>query len=196
MAGAYRNPHPPPGVYPDMSTCIALLRGVNVGGHNKVPMAELRDRCGEAGLDEVETYIQSGNLVLDAPESPRRVEARVEAVIRDAFDLDIPVIARSAETWDDYIRADPLKGATSERPKRVRLCLSKAPVADDAQNQLRERAVEERIEAGKDALWIDYGPRGADSGLTTALLDRLVGSTVTSRNWNTVLELQKLANKR
>lgn len=179
-----------------MTVYLCLLRGVNVGGHNRLPMDDLRESCAAAGLGQVDTYIQSGNVLLDSGDGREAVEARLEAVIADGFGLEIPVIARSAETWASYIEANPMEEATTDRPKRVRLCVSKAQPADGALGELRKRAGDERIEERAGALWIDRGPRGADAELTTSVIDRVVGSTVTMRNWNTVLELQELAAAR
>lgn len=76
---------------------VALLRGVNVGGNNKVPMAELRAALEEAGFDGVRTYIQSGNVLLRSRRSARRLEDDVEAVLEQRFGFPVLVVARSHE---------------------------------------------------------------------------------------------------
>ena len=78
-----------------MTTYIALLRGVNVGGNNKVPMAVLRTALEADGFANVRTYIQSGNVLVDATRSsPSKIAGRVKAVIQDTFGLDIATIVR------------------------------------------------------------------------------------------------------
>ena len=78
---------------PSMPTHVALLRGINVGGHRKLPMAELRELCLALGWKDVRTYIQSGNVVFRAQ---RPDPDALAASIRDSFGFDVPVILRSA----------------------------------------------------------------------------------------------------
>ena len=76
-----------------MTTHVILLRGVNVGGNNKVPMADLRARLTDDGFTRVRTYIQSGNVLVDAGRTtPAKVADRVATSIREAFAVDVPVI--------------------------------------------------------------------------------------------------------
>ena len=184
-------------------TFIALLRGINVGGHNKVPMAELRTLCEGLGWEEVQSYVQSGNLVFEAPGEPASLkkglepaslEAELERAIQGRFGLSISVIVRAAADWPAYVAGNPFPGASESAPNAVMLALSKAPPKPGAAEGLRERAADgERIERVGDALWIHYAGGSARSKLSPALLDRLVGSPVTTRNWRTVLKLDELA---
>lgn len=177
-----------------MSTCIALLRGINVGGHNKIPMAELRELCEELGLGDVQSYIQSGNLVFTAKDPPHRLETRIEQAIEKTFGLKIDVIVRTAAQWPEYLKNNPLSEACAKEPSLVMLALSKKPPKTDTVTALRERAAaDERIEAGGGAIWIHYGSGMGRSKLSPAVLDRLVGSSVTTRNWRTILKLAELA---
>lgn len=169
---------------------VALLRGINVGGSHKVPMAELRELAAALGWRDVQTYIQSGNLLARAAGAPATLEARLEAAIERRFGFAVPVVVRSREAWAAYVAGNPLVEASRAEPKLVHLALAKRPPASGAVEGLRARAADgERIEGVGDALWIHY-PQGAGrSKLTPALFDRLAGSPVTARNWNTVLEL-------
>src|SRR4051794_24471585 len=83
------------GRMPRMKTFVALLRGVNVGGRTRVPMAELREALAEVGYEEVTTYIQSGNVVLRAPDGAKAVAAAVEKRIRADFGVEVTVIVRT-----------------------------------------------------------------------------------------------------
>lgn len=175
-------------------TFIALLRGINVGGHNKVPMAELRGLCEELGWAEVRSYVQSGNLVFEAAGEPASLEAELERAIERTFELSIPVVVRAAADWPAYVAGNPFPGASESAPNAVMLALSKAPPKAGAVAGLLERAVNgERVERVGDALWIHYAGSSARSKLSPGLLDRLVGSPVTTRNWRTVLKLDELA---
>lgn len=173
---------------------VALLRGINVGGRNRVPMAELRALCGELGWADVETYIQSGNLVFSSGDGPARLEAELERAIERRFGLAIPVLVRTAAQWAAYAASNPFPEATEAEPNLVMLALSKAAPAPDAVAALQPRAADgERIVRTGDALWIYFAGGAGRSKLTPAVLDRLVGSPVTTRNWRTVVRLAELA---
>ncbi len=177
-----------------MKPFIALLRGINASGHNKVPMTELRSLCLELGWGDVQTYIQSGNLVFTANTNAAKLEEELEGAITRRFGLAISIIVREAGDWPAYVRGNPFPDASASAPKSVMLALGKAPPKEDAVDKLRERASNgERIEQVEDALWFHFAQGVANSKLSPALLDRLVGSPVTTRNWNTVLKLQEMA---
>ena len=179
-----------------MKTFIGLLRGINVGGHNKIPMSELRALCSEIGWSNVQTYIQSGNLILSAAGKPAALEAELQRAIERRFALSIPVIMRAAVDWSAYLQTNPFLAACKKEPHLVMLCLSQKNAKADAVKQLRERAPGgERLAQVGDALWIHFPGGVARSKLSPALLDRSVGSPVTARNWLTVLKLNEMANQ-
>lgn len=172
---------------------IALLRGINVSGKNKVPMAELRTHCAELGWADVQTYIQSGNVLFDAAGSAASHEAELEGLISRKFGLSIPVIVRRGADWPAYAKGNPFLKAAEEEPNRLMLCLSKAKPKTGAVEALRDRAQDgESLELVGDALWIHYAAGAGTTKLSPALLDRLVGSPVTGRNMRTVLKLQEM----
>ena len=177
-----------------MTAFIALLRGINVGGRNKVPMPELRAVCGDLGWEGVATYIQSGNVVFRAGGRPASLEGELERAIEERFDLSVSVVVRAAADWPDYVTGNPFPKASESEPNLVMLALSKEPPKQDAVECLRERAADgERIERFDDALWIHYAGGSGRSKLSPSILDRLVGSPVTTRNWRTVLKIEELA---
>ena len=91
-----------------MTRFVALLRGINVGGHRKVPMARLREVLGEAGFADVATYLQSGNAVVTAPDTdPQAVASHIEQAIAAAFGFDVDVLVRSGAELDAVIAANP-----------------------------------------------------------------------------------------
>jgi uncharacterized protein (DUF1697 family) len=169
------------------SRWVALLRGINVSGHNKVPMAALRALCTRLGFGEVQSYIQSGNLVFDADLTALKIEVTLEAAIAEQFGINISVIVRRGSQWRTTMAGNPFLDACVESPNRVMLCQSKRPPNADAAEVLRARATEgEHIVLVGDAVWIHYANGVADSRLSPALFDRATGSPVTARNWNTV----------
>jgi uncharacterized protein (DUF1697 family)/uncharacterized protein YdhG (YjbR/CyaY superfamily) len=172
---------------------VALLRGVNVGGNNQVPMPALCSLCEELGNRKVQSYIQSGNLVFLAAGVRPTVEAALESGMQRKFGLSIPVVVRTATDWRTYVQSNPFAEASASEPNRVMLALSKKTLTPNVVPKLRERASNgERIHQTGKALWIHFPSGVAKSKLTPSLLDRSAGSPVTMRNWRTVLKLSEM----
>ena len=175
---------------------IALLRGINVSGRNMIPMADLRAICSKSGMTGVETYIQSGNLVLSAAGKPEAIEAEIEGLIERRFELSIPVIVRRASAWPAYIRSNPFAKESRTEANRVMLGLSKRTPLPGAVEGLQERAANgERVKQAGDALWIHFPNGSGTSKLSPSVFDRLVGSPVTIRNFNTVVKLGEMTEE-
>jgi uncharacterized protein (DUF1697 family) len=175
-----------------VSTLIALLRAVNVPGGRKIGMAELRQVCEAGGFSDVRSYIASGNLVLRGKVAG--AERVLEALIGQRFGAAVPVMVRTSGRWATYLAANPLAKAAAEAPSRLVLAVSKQPAAEGAVEALAARATEgEVIARCGDALVLHYPQGIGRSKLSPALVDRLVGSPTTARNWNTVLALAELA---
>lgn len=173
---------------------IGLLRGVNVGGRSRVAMAELRALCAGFGWREVETYIQSGNLVFAAEETAAALETRLEKGLAERMGVTTAVLVRSAAEWRRLIDSNPFAEASKNEPNRVLLGLSKAGLQPGAAAALQATAADgERVEAGGGALWFHYPAGAGRSKLSPSLIDRLAGSPVTARNWRTVLKLAEMA---
>ena len=176
-----------------MARLIALIRGINVGSTRKLPMADLRTACVDAGLGPVETYIQSGNLVLDH-DDPRVAEQMLETVIFERFQLDVPVVARTATTWDALVSACPFPDLAEAEPRSLHILVCKRAPAADAVDALVERARDgERIARWGEEIAIHFTNGAGTSRLSPTLIDRLVGAPATARNWNTVLKLRAMA---
>lgn len=187
-----------------MNTHIALLRGINVTGANRMPMAELRGLCVELGWKDVETYIASGNVVFEAPRPRGRahlsasdMETALERAIQRHFGFVVPVIVRPGADWVRFVEGNPFLYACEAEPNLVMLAMSKSPLRDDALGTLRSRAAGgERIERVDDVLWIHFNAGVARSKLSPGMLDRLAGSPVTTRNWRTVARLGTMVRER
>ncbi|HEX6988219.1 MAG TPA: DUF1697 domain-containing protein [Bacillota bacterium] len=178
-----------------MGRFVALLRGINVGGRNMVPMGELRALCAHLGWASVQTYIQSGNVVFEVGGEPAGLEAALEEALAERFGQAVPVIVRPAARWQAYVEGNPFGRESAEQPNQVMLGVCKTPPLAGAVAALRERAAPgERVEQVDDALWIYFAGGVARSRLTSDLLDRVAGSPVTIRNWRTVLKLRDMAS--
>jgi uncharacterized protein (DUF1697 family) len=176
-------------------TCIALLRGINVGGHNKISMSDLRALCTAIGWRDVETYIQSGNVVFRTSAAAASCEKKLEAAIANELDLDIAVVVRNAAQWSAYVHSNPFAKESDIEAGFVMLALAKRALNADAAQRLQERAtLAERIMQRSEALWLHYPEGAGRSKLTPALFDKFAGSPVTARNWRTVLKLEEMAS--
>jgi uncharacterized protein (DUF1697 family) len=173
---------------------VALLRGINVGGNRKVPMAALCALAAEAGLSEVRHYINSGNLVFDAGGMKAdRVAVLLEREIAGRFGFHVDVVVRTASQWKAYAKGSPFPGAERSRPEFLQLGLSRLPCDEDLEKTLGARATRgERVRLAGGAIWVDFAAGVGRSRLTPALFDKAAGSPVTMRNWNTVLRLDEM----
>jgi uncharacterized protein (DUF1697 family) len=177
-----------------MKTFVALLAAVNVGGR-KVPMSDLRTLANKLGFEGPRTYIQSGNLVFRASDSEKGVLAKLAPAMEKRFGFAIETVLRDKAEWDSYAEGCPFVEVCAKEPNRVFVLVSKAPLAKGAAAALEARGhLGEQARVGAGAVWL-YCPEGIGaSKLTPAVIDRLVGSKVTARNYRTVLEIQKLAS--
>ena len=173
---------------------IVLLRGINVGGHNKVPMVDLRAALTDHGFSAVTTYIASGNVLLDAEDrAEHEVADEVAAVVADRFGLSIPVVARSVADWPGIVAANPFPHAVSE-PKllHVSLC-DRAPDPEAAAAFDRDAFAPDRLEIVGRELYLWYPNGSGRSKLTGAVLERRLGVITTARNWSTMVKLAELS---
>lgn len=174
---------------------VALLRGINVGGHQRVPMETLRTLATEAGCTAPRTYIASGNLVFESTLAPATLEAALERAIAKHFGFEVPVVVRTARQWADCARGSPFTRAETERPHLLHLGLSKAPPVAGCIELLNAKATPpEQVALAPGGVWLDYAGGVARSRLTPAVLDKAVGSSVTARNFKTVLQLRSMLN--
>lgn len=176
-----------------MARLIALLRAVNVGGR-KLAMAELRTLCGELGWRDVETYIQSGNVVFTAPGEGGEIEKTLEEAIERKFGMGVPVMVRTASQWAAYAAANPFPKAAEDEPNRLQILVSKnAPRADAAERLMERAQAGEAVRAAGGALWFHFPAGVGTSKLTPAAIDKAAGSPSTGRNWRTVVKLREMA---
>lgn len=181
-----------------MQCFVALLRGINVGATRKLPMAELRALCLDLGMRQPETYIQSGNLIVDFEGDAGELRRLLERELSAKFGFTVDLIALIGTQWARYVTGNPFSGAVDMLPKAVHLYLSRDPMRPDAAELLSVRArIGERVVMANGALWIDYGAAGVkDSKLSPLAIDKACGSPATGRNWNSVLSIHQLIEAR
>lgn len=175
-----------------MGRMLALIRGINVGGR-VLPMAELRTLCATIGWRNVQTYIQSGNVVFESGDPPAMLEPQLEAAIAERFGFKAPVMVRTPAQWAVYPAGNPFPEAARDAPKSLMLLVPKRPPAANAIEMLQARAtMGERVGRAGDGLWIWFAGGVAGSKLSPLLIDKLVDSPATSRNHRTVMRLKEM----
>jgi uncharacterized protein (DUF1697 family) len=173
---------------------VALLRGINVGGKNKLPMAALERLFRDEGCDEVQTYIQSGNVVFAAEvQRAKLVPARVSARLRRDFGLTVPLVARSARDFLRVAEQNPFLSA-GVAPEELHVAfLAESPTKPAAAALDPARSKGDRFELRGRELYLHLPNGVARTRLTNAYLDATLGTTSTLRNWRTVVELCRRA---
>jgi uncharacterized protein (DUF1697 family) len=173
-----------------MTTQVILLRGINVGGHHQVPMAELKALAGDLGHREPRTYVNSGNLVIESDRDTADVAAELEPALAERFGFDIPVMIRSGAEIAAILAANPYPDGD---PKQVTIAFTAddiEPGAHDRMAELADAAERFRL-AGREA-YIDFAG-GLGRSKLAAHLGRALGTPATTRNLRTVTKLAELA---
>ena len=169
-----------------MKTYIALLRAVNVGGTGKLPMAELRAMCEDAGFHRVRTYIASGNVPLESAASGKQVKAALEARLERYAGKPVGVVVRTGAELAAVLAANPFPQAAPNRA--VAIFLDEAPPADALQAVSGRNG--EEIALGKREIYVHYGEGMADSRLKI-----IAAKAGTARNINTISKLVEMAGQ-
>jgi len=177
----------------DAERHVALLRGINVGGKNRLPMAELRALFEAAGAREVETLIQSGNVVFVARDADSVVRA-AERAIPQRFGFEAPIVLRAGSQLRAcvaHVEADATLAAERER-LHVVFCRERPPAASLAAIDA-SRSPPDRVFTDAPELLLVLPNGVGKSKLTSAYLDRTLRTVTTFRNWRTVLSLEALS---
>jgi uncharacterized protein (DUF1697 family) len=175
------------------ATYVALLRGINVGGKNKLSMQDLVEMFVKAGCDNVRSFIQSGNVIFSAaPGAPERLPSLISTRITKRFGYKIPLVVRSAEQVGKVLSDNPfLKPGVAEEELRV-LFLADMPASQRVENLDPNRSPPDAFKVRGQEIYLRL-PNGAGrTKLTNQYFDSKLGTTSTSRNWRTVTKLFEL----
>lgn len=193
MPARRASPSASPGAPPE--TRVALLRGINVGGKNKLRMADLSALFTKAGCAGVQTYIQSGNVVFDAPAAVADgLPARIERAIADRFGYRIPVVMRTAGELAAISRGNPfLAGGAAPDTLHV-VFLPGVADADRVAALDQDRSPPDELLALGREIYLRCPDGFGRTRITSAYLDATLATTTTVRNWRTVEKLAELAS--
>ena len=178
-----------------MPAAISLLRGVNVGGHHKIKMEELRELYESLGLRHAQTYVQSGNVVFrtDARDFTR-LSKRIADAIEQRFAFRPGVILRTAADLRGVIAANPFASRRDLDPSRLLvLFLASEPPADVRERILRIESEPEELRMEGRELYIYYPNGMARPKVAWTFIERILQTPCTGRNWNTVRKLLEMA---
>ena len=178
-----------------MPAAISLLRGVNVGGHNKIKMEELRDLYGSLGLRQAQTYVQSGNVVFrtDARDFTR-LSKRIADAIEQRFTFRPGVILRTAADLRAVVAANPFAARRDLNPRSLLVqFLASEPSADARERLLRIECEPDEMHMAGRELYIYYPNGMARPKVAWTVIERILQTACTGRNWNTVRKLLEMA---
>lgn len=179
---------------PAKQTYIALLRGINVGGHHKVPMADLRREMELMGFENVITLLNSGNVIFDADPAPEnKLEGKIAKHLEKIFGFSIPVLLCKAEDIKTLIVANPFKDVEVNKDIRLYITfLKKLPDASINLPRVSEDQSFKIIHIQDKAVFsiLDLGKTTTPKGM--GALENLYGKNITTRNWKT---LNRIAGK-
>jgi uncharacterized protein (DUF1697 family) len=175
----------------------ALLRGVNVGGNRKLPMADLKRLVEGLGFTRAETLLASGNVVFDAAEKDgARLEELLEREAKARLRLETDFLVRDAAELKAAVAANPFADAAGERPRHLLVVFTRAPFPADLPDRIAGiYEGPERIAIEDRHLYIDYVEGQGRSKLPQAMAKLKLPRAATGRNWNTVLKLAAMLDR-
>jgi uncharacterized protein (DUF1697 family) len=172
---------------------VALLRGVNVGGHGKAPMADLRMMLADLGFEDPRSLLQSGNLIFRSEATGDALETLLEREAKARLGLSIDVLVRTAAEWAKIVAANPHAAIAKDDPGHLLVMALKSKPDVAGLKELRAWIPgRETIEAVGHELYLTYPAGVGTSKLTGAVIERRLKTRGTARNWNTVTKLAAL----
>lgn len=177
-----------------MKRRVVLLRGINLGAHKRIAMADLREELRAAGYDEVRTYVQSGNVVLGSETAPEALETELERLISERWGFQVPVIVRTGDELAEVVKRNPL-AEVATNPKRYQVSFLSHELDPQAIEGLSSLAAgSERFVAVGRELYAWHPDGVARSKLWAKLAGADLAAKSTARNWTTVENLLEMAS--
>lgn len=180
-----------------MQIYIALLRGINVGGHNKIKMTELKQLCLELNFKNITTYIQSGNIIFKTFETNKiKIEKQLVNALKNQFDYTIKVLILSKNELESIFKSNPFleKYEANSKGLYVTILNKKPDLSGVAKiNELNTNSNDEFIIKNK-CIYLYFQNGSAPSKLSTNLFENKLKVNATTRNWRTLTKLVELSN--
>lgn len=173
---------------------VALLRGVNLGPSRRVSMPQLRGLLEQAGFEDVQTYVQSGNVVLTSKLKPDALARRIERELAGGLGLETQVLVRTRAELAKIVEHDPL-GSEADNPARYQVTFLDRPLTAAKKRELEAADVAPELVAVHGREIYAWHPDGqARSALAALLTAKKLDRAATARNWRTVTKLLELAD--
>lgn len=173
-----------------MSRYIAILRGINVGGKRKILMKDLKEIFSELGFSNIQTYVQSGNVVFDTEkeQNSEKLEKSIEDAIARKYDFSVTTIVRSSEDLRNIISKNPFHPETADLNQHYLVFLKDLPETDNIE-KLEKFDTPDDFRIIENHIFIKYTTRYSDSKLSNNFFENKLKVPASTRNWKTVLKL-------
>ena len=179
-----------------MRRYVALLRGINISGKNKIPMAELKKGFEKLAFEEVKSYLNSGNVIFSSDEDDtEKLTKQIQGMIKDQFDLDIPVFVISRETLEDILQNAPDWWGNDNKEIYDNLIFIMPPAKfSDVYSEIGEPKKElEKIEGYKDVIFWSFSRKDYQkTNWWSKTASANIGAKLTIRTANTVRKIVKM----
>ena len=177
-----------------MTRFVSLFRGINVGGHQAVRMDALKELHESLGLQEIQTYIQSGNVVFTSDDADvTLIQKDIEHGFAQKFGFQVKVMVRTADEFNVMIENNPFQNQAMKESKwMVAMFLESHPINTAWEDIQKTYTGPEELHITAQEVYIYYPEGIGRSKLTNAFLEKKLKTMGTVRNWNTVLRLQKM----
>ncbi len=177
-----------------LTKSVSLFRGINVGGHHMIRMDELKDLHKSLGLKDVVTYIQSGNVIFSSDDADSaQLLRQIEDGFTQKFGFHVNIMVRTSEELQEIIARNPFQNQPLKDSRSVVvLFLTTRPEQTALEELQKTYAGPEEFYLLGQELFIYYANGIGRSKLTNTLIEKKLKTSGTGRNWNTVLQLQKL----
>jgi uncharacterized protein (DUF1697 family) len=177
------------------NTFVALLRGINVGGKNKIARTELRSSLTSLGLEDVATYIQSGNVVFRSPRGANDLSTTIEHEIAGVFGIQPAVLLRTRTELEKIADNNPYVTGKADLSKLHVVFLDRAPARSAAAKLDPERSPPDEFTLRGREIYLHLPNGSGRSKLTIDYFERRLGVRATARNWNTLHKLIELTQR-
>jgi uncharacterized protein (DUF1697 family) len=177
-----------------MAVIISLLRGINLGGHKSIKMEALCSVYKSIGFGDVQSCLQSGNIVFTAKtQSLKTMAKQIEEAIEQKFGFRCDVVLRTSSELKQVVANNPFAKKRGIEPGKLGIVFFKeAPTAESCDDVLRAKTKDEQFHINGREFYIYFGSGMGQSKLFAAIARKLTGTT---RNWNTVSRLAAIAEK-
>ncbi|TBW28696.1 DUF1697 domain-containing protein [Gramella sp. KN1008] len=179
-----------------MRTHIAILRGINVGGKRKVLMKDLKEVFEKLEFKNVQTYIQSGNIIFDAEKklSNSSIERQIEDAMASKYDFQVSVIVRTSDQLKKIITENPFQPI--ENIKKHYLVFLKDKPAAEHVSLIEKTDSDDSFRIVDDHIYVRYASRYSDSKLSNNFFENKLKVPASTRNWKTLHKLLEISNSK